>query len=1414
MNKDFLEILNGCLGADLDLNNLKEELGIHGEERVEELFATAAMVADYDVTLAREFVRHASFFMRSPTQDVTVKLAALACAILQRQPAIALHVVREGARLLARVDFDTLRVVEGLSEAISLYSINYAHRVWEEAERIVEDLVEHGATGRTPERIYRLALSIVQDDWGEAFALPGKMTKSVINLLGTLGEEQVETLLSLGEAFSSAGAEVLDALASSGVSLITHPNVTPEDREKVWQTISEIVRRSPKSASEVLRSLPHCLSLLEEKNCLGLLGVIFEQALRLSAKSGRLGEGFIRAMVEGGGELTEEDMVYLATLTESIAPSGYLPAIAFVDVSVSLWQSLGREGLAQAAFALAGISGISPEVGVHFMKVSPGICEKGGSRSWSLISRFISEVTALDRAAAMRFLEKSLVLAEELAREENIAWQETAFDLGRELAIINARVAVAFLEHSPSFLKVGGVSVLSEIAAIARHLGKENWSAAVAMLSSASDLVEQMGIKGLSLLAEMAHRLQTNYSYGSISLWAKVVELLEHRDGIERAELMDLLTQVGKLAETNGRLVLSLIELLPKLIGMLSREELTEVMEVISGAAITGNAGKRLIDLCPVILESMGLEGFKLLGGLVKSIYPSLPDETLSLIENTPHTLGRYEAIDEGSAALLVYRRGVEVCGKAPRFAVALIEKGPDLISSLGVVGFEIVSSHLIRIACLDEKEAISVISRDIKAMGLFAQGVPEGITIKEVKPVLGVYLKALLGKRVEILEGRKTFTDGERIYLPGRIRDYVDEQSNFRLYKVMATLEEAKIEYGGIGFSVGKLRELLDYVLKKHGKSLSMEKGRDVLSNFCALFPEPALIRDLVEIMERFRIERVLLREYPGLRRDIGFYNQHQAKKKVPPNRILNMKHRLVELIAHGLMEGVAVGEELSGPLRGICERSWAKARFLEAKGTDIHDAVRVAVSVYEDITAEIKDPYRSRHFRSTAPTDRRPSLDMDSLARASQALERHLKGMPGGTPSGMRVEREGGERESSARYDRSPSGLSRIGQKEGRSDTGKTMRGDGPGRRGPVGKDSLAFNAPPPLRDVYPPEKIERILKSVYRDHGLTPEEVERRVTMMMPYEAFLFLRSLEYSLEKDTELMAEPGTFLYPEWDADMHEYRANWVRVREQTLQGGSINCYRDVMEKYRGLVKKIRREFQLLRPDSLKKRKHEREGTEIDLDRMVEYLIDCRLKITPPEGNYIMPHRLRRDIAVSFLLDMSRSTKGSVIEREKEACFIISEALHEVGDSFGIFGFSGDRRDNVEFYIIKSFDEPYGEQIKERISAITDHYENRDGAAIRHAVHMLKKRRERTKILILISDGKPVDKEYNGSYAVEDTRMALKEAFRDGIKSFCITVDKKGAEYLPRMYSSSRWVVMDDISQLPERITGIYRMLTT
>jgi nitric oxide reductase NorD protein len=102
-----------------------------------------------------------------------------------------------------------------------------------------------------------------------------------------------------------------------------------------------------------------------------------------------------------------------------------------------------------------------------------------------------------------------------------------------------------------------------------------------------------------------------------------------------------------------------------------------------------------------------------------------------------------------------------------------------------------------------------------------------------------------------------------------------------------------------------------------------------------------------------------------------------------------------------------------------------------------------------------------------------------------------------------------------------------------------------------------------------------------------------------------------------------------------------------------------------------------------------------------------------------------------------------------------------------------------------------------------------------GAAIRHLSAMLNGVDARTKLLVTLSDGKPDDysDHYRGEYGIEDTRQALIEAHRSGIRPFCITIDHEARDYLPHLYGPVNWTLVDNVERLPLKVADIYRRLT-
>jgi nitric oxide reductase NorD protein len=313
-------------------------------------------------------------------------------------------------------------------------------------------------------------------------------------------------------------------------------------------------------------------------------------------------------------------------------------------------------------------------------------------------------------------------------------------------------------------------------------------------------------------------------------------------------------------------------------------------------------------------------------------------------------------------------------------------------------------------------------------------------------------------------------------------------------------------------------------------------------------------------------------------------------------------------------------------------------------------------------------------------------------------------------------------------------------------------------------------------------------------------------------------------EHDLEKGDR------AFYYDEWDRELGDYRTRWCRVIERAGSRGSRGFVEMVRSRYAGVISSIRYQFQLLRPENLRRIRGEIDGEDYDLQSVIDYALDKRSTGMIDDRLYTRKLRRERDVAVSFLLDMSSSTARAIsrypnnpytqpgqriIDIEKEGLILMSEALEAVGDSYSMQGFTSEGRRNVKFYVIKDFSESYSSEVERRIGGITYQNNTRLGAAIRHAAMRLSRQDARTKLLIVLSDGRPYDHDYGDSrYAREDTRMALRQARIEAITPFCITIDRESEDQLRDMYGEVGYTIIDDVLSLPERLPGIYSRLTT
>jgi nitric oxide reductase NorD protein len=343
--------------------------------------------------------------------------------------------------------------------------------------------------------------------------------------------------------------------------------------------------------------------------------------------------------------------------------------------------------------------------------------------------------------------------------------------------------------------------------------------------------------------------------------------------------------------------------------------------------------------------------------------------------------------------------------------------------------------------------------------------------------------------------------------------------------------------------------------------------------------------------------------------------------------------------------------------------------------------------------------------------------------------------------------------------------------------------------------------------------PEDVRQLLTSIQLDLGEIPPDY------LQPAGPGEYDPALIQPLAKDPDEVwqgtyHEEGATFFPEWDFGRSHYRKNWCVMREREVQPVADEFVVDVLRRYGGHARQLRRTFEAMR-DSDRREKRQVEGDDIDFDALVETIAEHHAGQEWNDRVLTRLHRSERDIAALFLIDMSGSTQGWINEAERAALILLCEAFEALGDRYAIYGFSGMTRKKCEIFRIKRFDEPYDEAVKGRISGIRPQDYTRMGFAIRHATALLLEVEAKTRLMITLSDGKPDDysDNYRGKYGIEDTRRALLEATRAGVRPFCITLDQEARDYLPHLYGNARYTVVDDVARLPYKVADIYRRLT-
>ncbi|HEX9113858.1 MAG TPA: VWA domain-containing protein, partial [Nitrospirota bacterium] len=599
-------------------------------------------------------------------------------------------------------------------------------------------------------------------------------------------------------------------------------------------------------------------------------------------------------------------------------------------------------------------------------------------------------------------------------------------------------------------------------------------------------------------------------------------------------------------------------------------------------------------------------------------------------------------------------------------------------------------------------------------------------------------------------------YTDTVTVYLPALVDRFPERTKNVLLYKLSAAYAWAQIAQGTLTLDAdvaALLRLFPDYPL-----------DRPDIDVFFSLFPERGLAADLYAIVEAFRLEPFLQRELPGLMREAQAILPALFRDR-PGLDGLSEKTAFVEALYQCFL-----GKRTRGTPPEAYKDAVRKLRAL-ARGVGVEAGIDTLIRLYEK-TAGLGGVYELRQplpFFGTIQPDK-VSRTLQELREARrtklEALLTKLIDLP-----------ETGPRE---RHGAKPSA---------------------PERRPEPGKEYLLIRG----RLV----ELEKELKEVIEKRGGVPGGILVKGSEMSGGSPMNLTDLIE-----EEEVPATEGGIPYDEWDYKRGGYKKGWCSLYEREIHPGHEPVVERTLKKYGGYVNVLRKKFELIKREPRIQRR-QKDGEDIDLDAVVEAFSDRHAGLSPGEDLFTRLDRAERNIAVLFLIDMSGSTKGWVNEAEKESLVLMAEALEALGDRYAVYGFSGMTRNRCDLYRVKGFDEPYAESVKRRIAGIEPKDYTRMGPFIRHATKLLRSIEARTRLLITLSDGKPEDWDaYKGDYGIEDTRKSLLEAREQGIHPFCITIDKEAQSYLPHMFGEIGYIFIDDVRKLPNRITEIYRRLTT
>ncbi len=979
---------------------------------------------------------------------------------------------------------------------------------------------------------------------------------------------------------------------------------------------------------------------------------------------------------------------------------------------------------------------------------------------------------------------------------------------GRILCDDSFTLSCAYFRASPEAVCFLLPQQIGDWVRLGRSFYQGTWKSGVLasrFFEASSRLFRHLSLEEIEQLATVIHSVSKVSSDQALDFLALAEEVLP---GIEKQDRLPFLKLACFLTESDHKNARVYFAAGPKIVSPIEPSQRGRFLSLAEGVAQTGG------DPCSFLLDCS-----RALGGLEKTLHHRL----LDLFEGL---------VGDSTTAAIEFLKSCPIV--LERIKVSELDhwyqEGMDILRQSregGEAYFRLQSSK--------GEETIERLSTVVE--------------LERVERVLGMYSRALTGKDVQILPVQKmkekgigwTYlekptTEGRTIFLPSSVERFNTKEENFAWYKVVTTHQAAHIEFGSFDFSFE--REASLFADLRHRLANGVWQGITDLERFFNLFSDRRLAADIFTAVEDMRVDHLVKEEYQGLRK-VYQRVQKDALRERPPLNCLPLREAFIEtlvLMSLGEVTEVLAPTEFHPYIQMVAQIARG-VKSLEAKVEDSAEATIRIYTILSQVANQVIPAY------DWSPVDLSHGPDMGEIDRFCLSLS--LAGSP--SPVGF-----GGEelpysppQEVEYRGEFKPELVQLlIKLRELRSGEGAPAM--------PISREALKELLGKGV------EIIEIVDSQLLYTTGLHVTDLWEEAGSSSPGrrvkqqgEAVPGEGLVEGPLEVN-----EPLSFLYDEWDFRAADYRPRWCCVREKTMAEGTADLFETTLQNYSHLAAQVKKQFEFLAPELFKKIKGLHDGEEYELDAVIEAIVQRRAGAIPDDKVYWRRNKTERSVAAVFLLDMSASTSEAIeeikiqpedsalddpwrylmrlrtrtmpdsgwrpykkiIDVERESAVLLMWALEAIGDTYGIYGFSGYGRDNVEFFVIKDIEEEFSERVKKRISKISPLHATRMGPAIRHATSKLERQQAKTKMLFLISDGRPQDYGYGRDgvekdYAIHDTKMAFIEAKRKGIVPFCLTVDREGHDYLKKMCTDMGYEVVCEIESLPARLPALYRKLT-